>query len=79
MPTYEYRCQQFGHGFEQFQTITSRPLAKCPQCEGRLQRLIGAGAAVINRSGSTGATLPCGARGSCPSGDGRCMMGQGNG
>jgi putative FmdB family regulatory protein len=79
MPTYEYQCQQCGHRFEQFQTITAEPLAECPQCDGRLQRLIGAGAAVISRRGGAGAPLPCGARGSCPSGDGRCMMGGGNG
>ena len=79
MPTYEYQCQQCGHRSEQFQTITAKSLAKCRQCKGRLQRLIGAGAAVITRSSGAGAPLPCGARGSCPSGDGRCMMGRGDG
>ena len=48
MPTYDYLCQNCGHEFEQFQSITARPLRKCPECEKMgLKRLIGAGAGVI--------------------------------
>ncbi len=48
MPTYEYACDHCGHQFEQFQSISARPLRKCPACgRNRLQRLIGAGAGVI--------------------------------
>ena len=48
MPTYDYLCQNCGHHFEQFQTITARPLRKCPVCGKRqLKRLIGTGAGVI--------------------------------
>ena len=48
MPTYEYMCENCGHQFEQFQSITASPLRKCPNCSKlRLQRLIGAGAAII--------------------------------
>ena len=48
MPTYEYECSKCGHEFELFQRMTENPKRKCPKC-GRmaLQRLIGAGAAVI--------------------------------
>ena len=48
MPTYEYECQKCGNRFEQFQSITAKPLKKCPEC-GRmsLKRLIGSGAGVI--------------------------------
>ena len=50
MPTYEYACDHCGHQFEQFQSISARPLKKCPACgRNRLQRLIGAGAGVIFR------------------------------
>jgi putative FmdB family regulatory protein len=48
MPTYEYVCDNCGHEFEQFQSITARPLRKCPACgKNKLKRLIGAGAGVI--------------------------------
>jgi putative FmdB family regulatory protein len=48
MPTYEYKCENCGHLFEQFQSITSKPLRVCPQCgESKLNRLIGAGSGII--------------------------------
>ncbi len=47
MPTYEYECRQCGHAFEAFQNMTDKPLRKCPECGGRVRRLIGAGAGVI--------------------------------
>jgi putative FmdB family regulatory protein len=48
MPTYEYACQQCGHQFEQFQSITAKPLKKCPECgKNSLQRLIGTGAGIL--------------------------------
>ena len=48
MPTYEYLCEKCGHEFEKFQSMTAKPLRKCPKCgEARLKRLIGTGAGVI--------------------------------
>jgi len=48
MPTYEYACQKCGHRFEQMQSITAKPLKKCPSCgKAALQRLFGAGAGFI--------------------------------
>ena len=48
MPTYEYECEACGHSFDEFQQISDKHLRKCPECGKRkLQRLIGAGAAVI--------------------------------
>lgn len=48
MPTYEYKCENCKHFFEQFQPITANPLKKCPECgKMKLNRLIGIGAAVI--------------------------------
>ena len=50
MPTYEYECDACGHEFEQFQSITARPIRKCPRCgRSRVRRRIGAGAGVIFR------------------------------
>ncbi len=47
MPTYEYRCRDCGHEFEEFQRMTDEALCECPKCHGRLKRLIGRGAGVI--------------------------------
>ena len=47
MPTYEYECQKCGHLFEQFQRITAEPLKQCPQCKGKVKRLMGKGAGII--------------------------------
>jgi len=48
MPTYEYLCQNCGYHFEQFQSITARPLRLCPKCgRRRLKRLIGAGTGIL--------------------------------
>ncbi len=48
MPTYEYKCENCEHLFEHFQTMTSKPLRKCPKCgKNKLNRLIGSGAGII--------------------------------
>lgn len=47
MPTYEYECTGCGYRFEKFQSITARPLRRCPRCGKRVRRLLGVGAGVI--------------------------------
>jgi putative FmdB family regulatory protein len=48
MPTYAYACEQCGHQFEAFQSITAKPMRKCPACgRATLKRLIGTGAGII--------------------------------
>ena len=48
MPTYDYKCGNCQHEFEKFQSITAKPIRKCPECgKLRVQRLIGAGAGII--------------------------------
>ena len=47
MPTYEYECRKCGHRFEEFQSISAPPLKVCPECGGRVHRLIGSGAAIL--------------------------------
>ena len=68
MPTYDYKCLDCGHTFEEFQKISDEPLTTCPACNGHIKRLIGAGAAPIfkgsgfyqtdykNKSGASGST-----------------------
>ena len=40
MPLYEYRCTACGHTFEVIQRFNDRPLRKCRECAGRLEKLI---------------------------------------
>ena len=48
MPTYAYVCEDCGHQFDEFQSITAKPLRKCPACgKAALRRLIGTGAGII--------------------------------
>ena len=48
MPTYEYKCDACGIRFEKFQSMSSAPIKKCPECgKKRVQRLIGTGAGLI--------------------------------
>ncbi len=48
MPTYDYVCQACHHEMEAFQSMTAKPLRKCPECgRQKLKRLIGTGAGVI--------------------------------
>ncbi|MDO9542725.1 MAG: zinc ribbon domain-containing protein, partial [Kiritimatiellia bacterium] len=47
MPTYEYECKKCNRIFEVFQGITAKPLRKCPDCKGKIRRLIGRGAGII--------------------------------
>jgi len=48
MPTYEYVCENCGHTLENFQSMTSKPLRKCPSCNKmKLRRIIGKGIGVI--------------------------------
>lgn len=47
MPTYEYECEKCGHRFELFQSMKEEPKKRCPQCKGKLRRLIGTGAGIV--------------------------------
>ena len=47
MPTYEYKCLTCDNQFERFQGITAPPIEECPECQGKVKRLIGAGAGLI--------------------------------
>ncbi len=48
MPTYEYRCHECGHEFEEFQKMTADPLVVCPSCgKHTLKRVMGTGGGLI--------------------------------
>lgn len=48
MPTYDYKCAECGHIFEEFQPISSHPLTECPSCGKKsLRRILGGGGGMI--------------------------------
>ncbi len=48
MPTYDYTCTACGHALEEFQSMSAKPLKKCPKCgKSTLERGIGGGSALI--------------------------------
>jgi putative FmdB family regulatory protein len=48
MPTYEYQCSACGHKFEEFQSMSAKPIRKCPSCgQNKVRRLISGGAGFI--------------------------------
>ncbi len=48
MPTYDYTCSACGHALEEFQSMSAKPLKKCPQCgKSALERGVGGGAGLI--------------------------------
>ena len=51
MPTYANRCKKCNHEFDSFQTMSDKPVETCPECDGAVVRLIGAGCGVIFKGG----------------------------
>ena len=47
MPTYEYECKICGHTFEMFQSMSAKPVRRCPKCGKVVRRLMGAGGGII--------------------------------
>ncbi|UCH84467.1 MAG: zinc ribbon domain-containing protein [Candidatus Latescibacterota bacterium] len=47
MPTYEYECTKCGNLFELEQRITERPRERCPECRGKVIRIISGGGGII--------------------------------
>ena len=51
MPTYQYRCTECDHAFEEFQSFTDDALTDCPVCGGRLRKVFNAVGVVFKGSG----------------------------
>ncbi len=48
MPTYDYKCEKCDHRWELFQSITAKPIKKCPECGAqKAKRVIGPGAGIL--------------------------------
>ena len=51
MPTYQYRCTECDHEFEEYQSFTDDALTVCPVCGGRLRKVFNAVGVVFKGSG----------------------------
>ena len=47
MPTYQYRCLKCNKDFDYIQKMVDPPLAVCIHCNGKVKRIISAGAGII--------------------------------
>ena len=47
MPTYDYKCENCDHMFEYFQALSDLLLKKCPECSGKIRRLVSGGSGLI--------------------------------
>lgn len=77
MPTYEYECQKCHHRFEKFQSMTDKPVSRCPKCKGKTRRLFGPGAGIIFKGSGFYATDY--RKSSCSSSGAACGHGAGKG
>ncbi|MGA3194613.1 MAG: zinc ribbon domain-containing protein [Terriglobales bacterium] len=51
MPLYEYQCKKCKHRFEKIQKFSDKPITKCPECGGPVEKLISASAVQFKGSG----------------------------
>ncbi len=51
MPIYEYRCENCGREFEEWQKFSDAPVEKCQECGGKTHRLISQSTFVLKGSG----------------------------
>lgn len=51
MPIYEYECRKCGHRFERIQKFSDRKVRTCPECKGRVDKLVHAPAIQFKGSG----------------------------
>ncbi|MDQ7838894.1 MAG: zinc ribbon domain-containing protein [Thermodesulfobacteriota bacterium] len=47
MPTYEYECEACGWIFDRRQRIMEDPIRACPECHGKVRRLVSGGIGFI--------------------------------
>jgi putative FmdB family regulatory protein len=60
MPLYDYKCQKCGHRFEKIQKFSDGPVRKCPECGGKVEKMISAPAFHFKGSGFYKTDYPSG-------------------
>src|SRR5262245_16281051 len=51
MPIYEYSCQKCGRHLEVMQKMSDKPLTRCPECKGKLEKLFSQASFQLKGSG----------------------------
>lgn len=51
MPIYEYQCNECGVRFERKQSFHDEPVKVCPECKGKVRRLVHATGVIFKGSG----------------------------
>jgi putative FmdB family regulatory protein len=51
VPLYEYQCQKCKHKFEKIQKFSDRPIKKCPECGGPVEKVMHAPAVQFKGTG----------------------------
>lgn len=51
MPIYTYECEKCGMRFDRLQKFSDKPLTRCPDCQGKVRRLIQPAGIVFKGSG----------------------------
>jgi putative FmdB family regulatory protein len=76
MPAYEYLCDECSRRFEKRQKMSDAAVDHCPECGGRVRRLISGGAGTITKGAAPShAEMPSCASGGACCGGGGCGSG----
>lgn len=51
MPIYEYKCKECGKEFEAIQKFSDKPLKKCVECNGAVEKMISSSSFHLKGSG----------------------------
>ena len=51
MPIYEYRCTACHHEFEKIQRVSERAIRTCPECKGKVEKLVSVSAFSLKGGG----------------------------
>ena len=64
MPIYEYRCTACHHEFEKIQRVSERAIRTCPECKGKVEKLVSVSAFSLKGGGWYAQGYSQGAKGS---------------
>lgn len=51
MPLYEYECENCGTRFERLQSIQAEPVRQCPECSGKVHKVLHPAGIIFKGSG----------------------------